>query len=393
MSENPETISPKRLEGRAMAYEGILRSRFGQRPFTADEKALKTLRAERSSTIRDAFGSEAPSYQGLRESQSAERNGRNRTSRLTGLQMAGMALAACFVFLLGIYWHHPHAGDPAVARVTATDPEIFIRRDSRDIPAAVGQELRSGDRIRLGSAEILEFCYLGEETIVELRGLGEARLSIKEGTKRIDLSGGVVLRGEVAHQPDDHPMIVNSRHAQAKVLGTRLQFSLLPHSTRLDVSEGKVRLSRFPDGSTVDVAKGYSAIVEKGTALEAEPTLLPDLVITDIGWMPTNPVAGDDVIFQATVKNQGKAATPPGIIIGVKFNVDDAPKMSWSDNYSNSLASGKSITLKANFGAKATNVWPARAGSHGIRATVDDINRIMESDEFNNVFSKNLHVR
>ena len=62
--------------------------------------------------------------------------------------------------------------------------------------------------------------------------------------------------------------------------------------------------------------------------------------------------------------------------------------MSWSDNYSQSLAPGASVTLTANGGPSAGNgTWRSTYGSHTLQSWVDDVNRIAESDETNNKVS------
>ena len=59
--------------------------------------------------------------------------------------------------------------------------------------------------------------------------------------------------------------------------------------------------------------------------------------------------------------------------------------MSWSDTFNGPLAPGESKTLTANNGPKGTAFWTATPGPHVVTATVDDLNRITESDETNNV--------
>jgi len=96
------------------------------------------------------------------------------------------------------------------------------------------------------------------------------------------------------------------------------------------------------------------------------------------------------VTFTATIKNQGTAATPSGVIHGVVFTVDGT-NVTWSDNDTASLAAGASITLTAN-GGTAGATWAATSGSHSVTATVDDLNRIAEGNESNNSLSSTLTV-
>lgn len=117
----------------------------------------------------------------------------------------------------------------------------------------------------------------------------------------------------------------------------------------------------------------------------------PDLVVTDITWSPVNPQAGNAVTLSATVRNQGTAATPAGTILGVGFQIDGAGTSLWSDNYTSSLAAGASVVLTVNGGTNGA-VWTAAAGTHSILAAVDDVNRIAESNESNNTFTRNITV-
>src|SRR5258708_13335904 len=124
--------------------------------------------------------------------------------------------------------------------------------------------------------------------------------------------------------------------------------------------------------------------------LAAAPNL-PDLVITAVTVSPANVAPGQPATFSATVKNQGGAATPAGVIIGVQFDVDGT-EVSWSDNDTQSLAPGASVILTANSGPSGGSTWMATAGFHTIQGWVDDVNRIAESDETNNKLSGSLSI-
>src|SRR5262245_19652663 len=117
----------------------------------------------------------------------------------------------------------------------------------------------------------------------------------------------------------------------------------------------------------------------------------PDLIVTDVSWLPANPAAGQAVTFSATIKNQGTAPTPSGVIHGVLFSVDGTP-VTWSDNSTASLAPGASRTVTANGGPSGSSTWTATAGTHTILANVDDVNRIAESNEINNTLSEPMTV-
>lgn len=107
----------------------------------------------------------------------------------------------------------------------------------------------------------------------------------------------------------------------------------------------------------------------------------PDLVVTEIQL--ENRKAGEEFGLAATIKNQGNAASPAGTTHGVAFFVD-GEFVSWSDTFNTSLAPGQSVTVNANNGPKGKKTFTGVAGQHKVRAVVDDVNRINESDETNN---------
>jgi len=119
----------------------------------------------------------------------------------------------------------------------------------------------------------------------------------------------------------------------------------------------------------------------------------PDLVVTAVASSPPAPTPGAGTRFTATVKNQGTAATPAGTVVGVLFRVDGVAT-AWSDTYTTAIPAGASVTLTSNGGT--TNgpggVWTATVGAHAVSAQVDDVNRIVESDDTNNTRSTTVTV-
>ena len=88
-------------------------------------------------------------------------------------------------------------------------------------------------------------------------------------------------------------------------------------------------------------------------------------------------------MFRATIKNQGTAPTPAGVISGVAFLVDGRLTV-WSDTCTRSIPPGSWVTVTANGGPSGTAAWKATAGTHTIQAWVDDIDRMAETNEENN---------
>ncbi len=160
----------------------------------------------------------------------------------------------------------------AVARVEAAEGEVV----SGGAALAAGSSVFKGQGVAtVGKARaILAFTdktklELGGETL--LSEISEAEGSGKERRgKRVVVAKGVVS-AEVDKQPQDQPMIFSTPHAEAKVLGTTLRIVVDGGFTRLEVTEGRVRLTRRTDNAYLDVGAGHYAVVMKGLALAAKP--------------------------------------------------------------------------------------------------------------------------
>jgi hypothetical protein len=119
---------------------------------------------------------------------------------------------------------------------------------------------------------------------------------------------------------------------------------------------------------------------------------LPDLIVTAVNWVPSPAFAGNNLVFRATVKNQGAGPTPAGIVLGVGFSVDGGPETTWSASRTAALAPGASVTLSADGGLNGKSVWTAVAGPHTVTATANDIFRFPESNESNNALTASLPI-
>ena len=117
-------------------------------------------------------------------------------------------------------------------------------------------------------------------------------------------------------------------------------------------------------------------IVQLGGSTAPAPAL-PDVIVTSLSY-----ASG---IFTSTVKNQGGAATPAGIAIGVAYSVDGVYR-TWG-GVTGPLAAGASVTIGTNGGP-----YTIPGGTHTITAFVDDENRFAESDESNNQLSRPITI-
>ncbi|WP_169809636.1 CARDB domain-containing protein [Terrimicrobium sacchariphilum] len=209
-------------------------------------------------------------------------------------------------------------------------------------------------------------------------------------------SGGLPLAGDVASQasptsitldwpaypgPDAWWVYLHGRKLGQAAPGTdgRLHFTLrdlLPATTYpLEI----IAASR--DGRVSDPARIAVATIDA----------FPDLVIRDVKTAPANPRPGEEVRFLATVENTGSAPTGEGVTIGVKFSID-GKTVCWNDALRGPLAPGRKVEVSANNGPQGRSTWKAVPGSHTLTAQVDDVNRLIESDELNNTASATLDV-
>jgi hypothetical protein len=116
----------------------------------------------------------------------------------------------------------------------------------------------------------------------------------------------------------------------------------------------------------------------------------PDLVVVSVGWIPGPEVTtGESVTFTAVVRNTGTDPTPDRVH-GVAFAVDGA-KVTWSAGSSQPLGPGETRTYTAD-GGYLGNTWLATPGPHTITATVDDVDRIPETNETDNTTTTPLTV-
>ena len=98
--------------------------------------------------------------------------------------------------------------------------------------------------------------------------------------------------------------------------------------------------------------------------------LLPDLIIDDISWSPTEPSLSDNVSFTATVTNQGSGVSGNSTI---NFYVDDAY-----------LDTERTSKLEAGASENVTFSWIAKSGTNVIKVVIATGGFITESDETNN---------
>ena len=183
------------------------------------------------------------------------------------------------------------AADPAVA-------DLFAQASRRNHAlASLFQEERAARRFRaaaprrrfwIAAAALLlagaTYLLLGGERVLHgpqvLRwDAGATTITLRDGAevvvldedpKILELRAGEI-EADVA--PQKAPMVLRTPQAEAVVLGTKFTLS----ATRLEVTEGRVRLTRSADGAAVEVAAGQVARAESMKAVAAEVDRFLDL--------------------------------------------------------------------------------------------------------------------
>lgn len=168
--------------------------------------------------------------------------------------------------------------------------------------------------------------------------------------------------------------------------------------SRFRRSVGRVTGTAFSE-EKLDPATGYSyAVRAYDRAGNISPPVeivattqdaFPDLVVSDIRLSPTEDKIGDESHFLVKVQNIGNAPTARDTTVGVAFSVD-GKTVAWSDTLRTPLAAGEFAILRSNNGPDGKGTWKVTAGTHELRAIVDDVNRINESKETNNIANLTL---
>jgi ferric-dicitrate binding protein FerR (iron transport regulator) len=184
--------------------------------------------------------------------------------------------AAAVLLVIGsgvVLWSIRRGERPAVAVVEKVDGRVL--RENQAI--AAGDPLFAAEGLETApqARAVIRF---GDGTRVEL-GPGTAIRNLQSiDGKHVQLVRGT-LRAQVVKQPAGEPMRIRTPDGEATVLGTTLKLMVdgdRGKGTRLEVEEGKVRLSNLA-GKAVEVPSGHFAIAALKTELVSKPNLVPSL--------------------------------------------------------------------------------------------------------------------
>lgn len=196
-----------------------------------------------------------------------------------------------------------------VAILKETTSGVVVHRRGAPLVARSGMELYAGDAIEVGGTGSTAIVYQ-DSTRLELSGGTTLR---DGGGRKIFLDRGILVAAVRARSEQD-PLVVQTLHAEAKILGTRFTLQVTTDATRLQVADGKVLCRRIHDGTAVEVGPDHYAIMAQGVPLEALP-VVPDDVLTRLP-------AGSKVLFWQDFQKSaigpwiGERRSPPAVASG-----------------------------------------------------------------------------
>lgn len=185
---------------------------------------------------------------------------RPRSVRGTSLWMNLLMVAAAAALIAGVFIAPGFLQQGrAVARVESVEGEAIIFRDQMEVPLQAGAAVLTGQPIRVAAGALLVLEY-ADRTRVELTG-GSLTLASdpKTRAKQVRIESGEVF-ASVAKQTAG-PMLFQTPHAVATVLGTELRITVADEGTRLDVTEGLVQFAKKDGGDPVLVAASETSEV------------------------------------------------------------------------------------------------------------------------------------
>ena len=294
------------------------------------------------------------------------------------LLAAGIAAAV----LLYVFRAEPPLRDGKEARTIATLIEAqagtTVRRDNQELRVQPGLTLKSGDELRARPDLGLKFRFDREDTLVSLAPGSALILNASAEGKRLKL-----IRGEVAisaaPQRPEMPLVVETTHATATVIGTVFSVSTDDSHSRLEVQRGKVRFASA--GQSVDVGTEQYALAAPGIALKANPILKPKtpapglavLSFTLINTDNRQPVPGFEELKDGAVLNLKKlptrnlsirANTQPLEIGSVLFSLNESAIKN--------LETVAPYALSKDLNKGDYRAWTPPVGTHTLTATPYD---------------------
>ncbi|MDO7850523.1 CARDB domain-containing protein [Hymenobacter convexus] len=171
--------------------------------------------------------------------------------------------------------------------------------------------------------------------------------------------------------------IYDGPNAQSPLLATLTYLPTLPIQASATNTSGALTLVFTSDGSVT--ASGFDAVVSCVNA----PTVLPDLLLTQIGASPSSVPAGGNLSLSATIQNQGvgsAATSAVGYYLSTNQTLD-ASDVLLGTSAGSALASGASANRQLTPPVPANTA----VGAYYVLFVADPLNVETETNESNNL--------
>jgi ferric-dicitrate binding protein FerR (iron transport regulator) len=173
----------------------------------------------------------------------------------------------------------------AVARVDRIEGNVDVSGPGGRSAARPGRLVAAGETLQTGERDSFATLTYPDGTRLELDS-GTIVAGFAPGPSRaVELRQGRVS-AFVPRQLPGHSFLLTTAQADARVLGTRLTLATDLRATRLEVTEGRVRLTRRQDGAAVDVPADHFAVASAGLPLASKP--LPPVFSDGFDASPVN---------------------------------------------------------------------------------------------------------
>ena len=165
----------------------------------------------------------------------------------------------CLVLIVGVgsWWFGPTVGKPVLAEIQG--PGLSLERAGQQLSAREDMPLQSGDVLRTTENGKAAISFTPERTRLALGPGTELEVLGPSRGKRLRLGSGK-LEASVARQRPFRPLVITTPQAEARVVGTEFSLLAAEDATRLEVTEGQVRLTRLGDAASVEVTAGHYAV-------------------------------------------------------------------------------------------------------------------------------------
>ena len=197
-----------------------------------------------------------------------------------------LAIAAIVIAVLGSSLYSHRVDDRPIARITGLSGSLRWTGDRGLVESdlAVGTVLTGGtvEGMTPNSWVELEF---DDGSTVTISGNSMLTFS-DQSQKELHVRDGKVA-ANVRPQPPGKPMLIHTRSATLEVLGTQLRVEADLTSTTLNVTEGRVRMTRLTDGVSVEVPARHRVIASADH--EMSPQHVPDSITHWQSQLPLGP--------------------------------------------------------------------------------------------------------